>query len=162
MGRWAFPSQVCFLTKKLSLHQALEAEVRAGGEGGRAVVLDRTIYEDAEVFASNLRDLGHMRGRDWDTYWDLYETVKRSLRPPDIMLYLRCPVRSLRQRIRSRGRAMEQDVPATYLRRLNKLYEGWFERYDQSPVVVIDTGKMDYLTNLVDRIDVLKAVEKHL
>ncbi len=157
MGRWAFASQVCFLTKKVTLHQQLEATGKT-----EAVVLDRTIYEDAEIFATNLRRMGHLKGRDWDTYWDLYETVRRSLRPPDIMLYLRCPVRSLRKRIKARGRAMEQEIPATYLRRLNALYEEWFDGYDAGPVEVIDTGKLDYLTNMVDRLDVLKAVEAHL
>lgn len=157
MSRWAFASQVCFLTRKLALHLDLEAT-----GGSEAVVLDRTIYEDAEVFATNLRNMGHLTGRDWDTYRDLYDTVRRRLRPPDIMIYLRCPVPSLRRRIKARGREMERDVPATYLRRLNGLYEEWFARYDQSPVAVVDTGRMDYLTDLVHRIDLLKAVEAHL
>lgn len=157
MSRWAFASQVSFLTKKISLHQQLEATGRT-----EAVVLDRTIYEDAEIFATNLRRMGHLKGRDWETYWDLYETVRRSLRPPDIMIYLRCPVRSLRRRIKQRGRAMEQEVPASYLRKLNLLYEQWFDRYEAGPVEVIDTGKLDYLTDMIDRLDVLKAVEAHL
>ena len=157
MGRWAFPSQVSFLTRKLRIHQDLEVHAQSG-----TVLQDRTIYEDAEVFATNLHRMGHLTGRDWETYRALYDTVRRSLQPPDLMLYLRCPVRAIRKRITARGRAMEQEVPTTYLRRLNKLYEAWFEHYDLSPVLVIDTGKIDYLTDLVDRIDLFRAVEAHL
>ena len=154
MSRWAFHSQVYFLTKKLRIHQRLERQSRSA-----PVVQDRTIYEDAEVFATNLYRMGHMNERDWEAYRDLYETVRRTLQPPDVMIYLRCPVRTIRQRIRQRGREMEQDIPVPYLRKLNKLYETWFEKYDLSPVVTIDTAKKDYLTNLVDRIDLFRTIE---
>jgi deoxyadenosine/deoxycytidine kinase len=78
------------------------------------------------------------------------------------MIQLRCPVRTLRQRIRSRGRSFEQDIPAEYLRRLNRLYEDWFASYDLSPVLVLETDKLDYLTDLVDRVDLFERIERHL
>lgn len=78
------------------------------------------------------------------------------------MIYLRCPVQTIRERIRIRGRAMERDIPTRYLQRLNALYEEWFEGYRLSPVLVLPTDKLDYLTNLVDRVDLFRQIEKHL
>lgn len=155
MKRWAFRSQVFFLTHKFRLHRQLEQQT------GTAIQ-DRTIYEDAEIFAKNLHRQRTIDKRDWETYWALYETIASSLRPPDLMIYLRCPVKTLRQRIRLRGRKMEQDIPTRYLTRLNGLYEDWFSRYSLSPVLVLPTDKLDYLTNLVDRVDLFRQIEKHL
>ena len=155
MRTWAYRSQLFFLTHKFRLHLALQ------GEPG-AVIQDRTIYEDAEIFARNLFRQRLIEKRDFDTYWELYQSIKRALRPPDLMIQLRCPVRTLRQRIRSRGRSFEQDIPAEYLRRLNRLYEDWFASYDLSPVLVLETDKLDYLTDLVDRVDLFERIERHL
>jgi len=155
MRTWAYRSQLFFLTHKFRLHLALQ------GEPG-AVIQDRTIYEDAEIFARNLFRQRLIEKRDFDTYWELYQSIKRALRPPDLMIQLRCPVRTLRQRIRSRGRSFEQDIPAEYLRRLNHLYEDWFASYDLSPVLVLETDKLDYLTDLVDRVDLFERIERHL
>lgn len=155
MKTWAFRSQIFFLTHKFRLHRELE---RSSGTS----LQDRTIYEDAEIFAKNLFRQRYIDKRDWKTYWELYETVAASLRPPDLMIYLRCPVKTLKQRIRLRGRKMEQDIPTSYLTRLNGLYEDWFSRYDSSPVLVLPTDTLDYLTNLVDRVDLFRQIEKHL
>lgn len=155
MKTWAFRSQVFFLTHKFRLHRELERE--AG-----TALQDRTIYEDAEIFARNLARQRLIDKRDWQTYWELYETIASSLRPPDLMIYLRCPVRTLKARIRLRGRKMEQDIPTAYLKRLNDLYENWFERYTLSPVLVLPTDTLDYVTDLVDRADLFKQIEKHL
>ncbi len=155
MKTWAFRSQVFFLTHKFRLHLELQDEPGT-------VVQDRTIYEDAEIFARNLHLQKHISKRDFTTYWDLYRSISATLRPPDLMIYLRCPVRALRQRIRSRGREMEQDIPTAYLQRLNRLYEGWFKHYDLSPVLVLETHKLDYLTDLVDRVDLFERIEKYL
>ncbi len=155
MKTWAFRSQVFFLTHKFRLHRELE---RSSGTS----LQDRTIYEDAEIFAKNLSRQRFIDKRDWKTYWELYETIAASLRPPDLMIYLRCPVKTLKQRIRLRGRKMEQDIPTAYLNRLNGLYEDWFSRYEMSPVLVLPTDTLDYLTNLVDRVDLFRQIEKHL
>lgn len=155
MKGYAFKSQIYFLTHKFRLHRELERE--AG-----AAVQDRTIYEDAEIFAMNLHRQRTIDARDWATYWDLYQVVSQSLRPPDLMIYLRAPVRTLSQRIRQRGRDFEQHLPARYLKRLNTLYEEWMARYKLSPLVVLESDRLDYLTNLVDRIDVLRQVERYL
>ena len=155
MKTWAFRSQIFFLTHKFRLHRELEKQ------SGTAIQ-DRTIYEDAEIFAKNLFRQRNIDKRDWKTYWELYETVSASLKPPDLMIYLRCPVKTLKQRIRLRGRKMEQDIPTAYLNRLNGLYEDWFTRYKMSPVLVLPTDTLDYLTNLVDRVDLFRQIDKHL
>jgi deoxyadenosine/deoxycytidine kinase len=155
MKTWAFRSQIFFLTHKFRLHRELEKQ--AG-----TAIQDRTIYEDAEIFAKNLFRQRQIDKRDWKTYWELYESVAEALKPPDLMIYLRCPVKTLKQRIRIRGRKMEQDIPTAYLNRLNALYEDWFTRYKMSPVLVLPTDTLDYLTNLVDRVDLFRQIEKHL
>ncbi|MDR0966798.1 MAG: deoxynucleoside kinase [Myxococcales bacterium] len=155
MKTWSFQSQIYFLTHKFRLHRELE-------QSTGAVVQDRTIYEDAEIFARNLYRQGLMSERDWQTYCQLYDVISKSLEPPDIMIYLKAKVGTLRKRIRGRGREMEADIPVQYLRRLNSFYEDWFERYSLSPVLQITTDKLDYLTDLVDRIDLFKQIEQYL
>ncbi|MFT3836246.1 MAG: deoxynucleoside kinase [Myxococcaceae bacterium] len=155
MKTWAFRSQIFFLTHKFRLHRDLE---KSAGTS----IQDRTIYEDAEIFAKNLHKQRFISKRDWQTYWELYETISASLKPPDIMIYLRCQVRTLQQRIKLRGRQMEKAIPSSYLKRLNGLYEDWFKRYKLSPVVVLETDRLDYLSDLVHRVDLLNQVEKYL
>ena len=155
MKTWAFRSQVFFLAHKFRLHQELD---RQSG----TLVQDRTLYEDAEIFAKNLHRQRFVDGRDWALYQELYGAMKATLQPPDLMIYCRCPVRTLKARIRLRGREMEKDIPTRYLQRLNALYEEWFEAYDLSPVLTLPTDKLDYLTNLVDRVDLFRQIEKHL
>jgi len=155
MKRWSFHSQVFFLIRKYRLHREMERETAS-------VIQDRSIYEDAEIFARNLYRSRKMSKRDFATYWELYETFREDLRPPDVLIYLHCSVRALRRRIRARGRPMEQGLPSRYLRRLNELYESWIGDYDLSPVIRIPTDRMDYVTDLLDRHAVLKAIEEYL
>ena len=135
MRRWAFHSQIYFLTHKFRLHRELMQEP------GTAVQ-DRTIYEDAEIFCENLRRRGMIEERDYTTYRELYQTICGSLAPPDLMIFLYCPVRTLKMRIAQRGRKMEMEIPTEYLSDLNKLYSEWRSRYTQSPVIELDTGKV--------------------
>jgi deoxyadenosine/deoxycytidine kinase len=152
MNRWAFHSQLYFLSNKFRMHQQLE---RSDG----VVVLDRTIYEDAEIFATALHDMRHFTGRDSVTYWNFYQVILNAIRPPDLMIYLRCSMRTLRRRIRLRGREMEQDIPLAYLKRLEKLYEQWLENYRSGEILVLETDKLDYINDMVDRLDVMERVE---
>ena len=119
MKTWAYRSQLFFLAHKFRLQLELQDEPGT-------VVQDRSIYEDAEIFAKNLHRQRFIDARDYKVYRQLYGSIVKALRPPDLMIQLSCPVRTLRQRIRLRGRAMEQDIPVSYLRRLNRLYEDWF------------------------------------
>ncbi|OGQ78394.1 MAG: deoxyguanosine kinase [Deltaproteobacteria bacterium RIFOXYA12_FULL_58_15] len=157
MNKWAFHSQIYFLTHKFRIHQDLEAERRR-----RTVVQDRTIFEDAEVFAANLYRRRLIKKRDWCVYQDLYQAIVSSLAPPDLMIYLSASVRNIRRRIKLRGRREEQSIPVSYIRGLNDLYGEWFGGYKRSPTIVINTDKLDYITDLVDHIDVLKTIEKYL
>lgn len=152
MKRWAFSSQMYFLSNKFRIHQELD-------QCSGAVVQDRTIYEDAQIFATALRDMKYIDDRDWATYWQFYQTILNAIQPPDLMIYLRCSMRALRKRIKLRGRDMEQDIPLAYLKRLDKLYEAWFERYDRSPVLIIETDKIDYVNDLIHRLDVMEQIE---
>jgi len=155
MKGWSFHSQIYFLAAKFKLHQEV-----AGLEHG--VVQDRTIWEDAEIFAENLYRQKIMSERDYQTYRLLYEGIRDQIRPPDLMLYMRCPVTTVRKRIAQRGRQMERDIPLTYLKRLHGLYDSWIENYTLSPVVIIPTNKLDYVTDLVDQHDILTTIEKYL
>ena len=155
MRRWAFHPQIYFLTHKFRLHRELMREPGT-------VVQDRTIYEDAEIFCENLRRSGMMDDRDYRMYRELYEAITASLSPPDLMIFLRCPLRTLKKRIARRGRKMEIDMPAGYLKALDKLYEEWRARYRLSPVIELDTGSLDNLSDLVDRLDLLRAIEQYV
>jgi deoxyadenosine/deoxycytidine kinase len=155
MGAFAYQSQLWFLAHKFRLQLELQDEPGT-------VVQDRTIYEDAEIFAKNLHRQRFIDTRDYRSYEALYHAIAKALRPPDLMIQLSCPVRTLRQRIRRRGRAMEQDIPVPYLRRLNRLYEDWFRRYDLSPTLRLETDRLDWLTDLVDRVDLFRRIERYL
>ena len=152
MKRWAFRSQLYFLSNKFRLHQELD---RTPG----VVALDRTIFEDAEIFATALHQMRKIDKRDWQTYWGFYQAILDAIKPPDLMIYLRCSMRTLRQRIKLRGRAMEQDVPHAYLKRLDGLYEEWIRSYTMSEVLVLETDKLDYIHDLIHRLDVMERIE---
>ncbi|MDY0004308.1 MAG: deoxynucleoside kinase [Polyangia bacterium] len=157
MKRWAFHSQVYFLCRKFRIHQELDR-----ARSSRTVIQDRTIYEDAEIFAANLYRSRRIAKRDYETYRALYESMVAALRPPDLLIFLSGSLRTIRKRIQLRGRPEEQSVPVSYLRRLNLLYEDWFKRYDLSPTVVLQTDEMDYVTNLMDRLDLIETIERIL
>jgi deoxyadenosine/deoxycytidine kinase len=137
MGRWSFQSQVFFLAKRLRQH--LEQINPA-----QHVVQDRTIYEDAFIFAQNLRVSGHLAERDWQTYLALYEGIAPALRKPDLLIYVRASVETLQAHIARRGRDYEQRIPLEYLASLNRLYEAWIGAYDLSPVLVISSDSVNY------------------
>jgi deoxyadenosine/deoxycytidine kinase len=152
MSRWAFQSQLFFLSNKFRIHQ--EADRLAG-----VVVQDRTIFEDAEIFATALHRLGHIDQRDWETYWAFYQTILKAIRPPDLMIYVSCSMRTLRRRIKIRGREMEQDMPLNYLKRLERQYNEWIEGYTLSDVLVIKSDQLDFVHDLIDRQDIRERIE---
>ena len=152
MKRWAFQSQLYFLSNKFRLHQELDRQPGV-------VALDRTIFEDAEIFATALHQMRKINKRDWETYQGFYHAILDAIRPPDLMIYLRCSMRPLRQRIRLRGRKMEEDVPLSYLKRLDRLYEAWIDSYEMSEVLVLETDRLDYINDLIHRLDVMKRIE---
>ncbi len=152
MKGWAFQSQLYFLANKFRLHQEFDRQPGV-------VALDRTIFEDAEIFATALHQMRKISKRDWQTYQSFYHAILDAIRPPDLMIYLRCSMRTLRQRIRLRGRTMERDVPHAYLKRLERLYDQWIESYEMSDVLVLETDELDYVHDLVHRLDVMERIE---
>jgi len=155
MKAWAFQSQMFFLAHKLELHQQLLASKKPA-------VIDRTIYEDAEIFARSLRNQRYLSARDWSVYERLYEGIKRTLPPPDVLVAITCSLPASKKRISKRGRSMEKSIPDAYLRRLHKLYDAWFESYDLGPIVKIDTTNLDYVENLVDLIELQQKLDRVL
>jgi deoxyadenosine/deoxycytidine kinase len=140
MRRWSFHSQVFFLSRRLQQHHDLL-------QWKESVIQDRSVYEDAEVFARNLYDQGHFGERDWRCYLDLYQTLATLLRPPDLVVYLKASVPTLRRRIGYRGRGYEQTISDDYLAQLNGLYEHWATSFRLCPVLTVDTNNLDYVQN---------------
>jgi deoxyadenosine/deoxycytidine kinase len=155
MRRWAFHSQVFFLTHRTRMHRALM-------DDPASVVQDRSIYEDAEVFARNLYLQGNMTGQDWSTYLELYRTVSSLLPPPDLVVYLRCSVDTLKARIAMRGRGFEAAIPDVYLAGLNDLYESWIEGFDLAPVLVVPGDKLDFVAESRDLRAIAATIERRL
>ncbi len=152
MKRWAFHSQLYFLSNKFKIHQQVDSTPGV-------VVQDRTIFEDVEIFATALHQMKQISTRDWQTYQGFYQCITASIKPPDLMIYLKCSIRTIRKRIKIRGREMEQNIPLSYLKRLDKLYENWINNYKLSKILVIETDKMDYVYDLIDRLDVMQQIE---
>lgn len=155
MKRWAFHSQMHFLTHKFRIHRELDSYPHT-------VIQDRSIYEDAEIFAYNLYRQGSMSKEEWRTYRDLYEVMVEAINPPDLLIYLGCPLRTLKKRISRRGRGFEAKVPDEYLRRLERSYKRWLSKYDRSPVLELSTEKMDYLEDFLHRQDLITTIAKYL
>ena len=153
MPRYAFHSQMFFLARRLRQHLT---EVNPG----ERVIQDRTIYEDAAVFARNLFEERVMDERDYHNYCDMYEAIAAALRPPDLLLYLRAGVPTLRARIAQRGRPYEANISTAYLARLNDLYERWAASYELSQLLVVATDDTDFLNRPEDLARLLELLER--
>ncbi len=155
MVRWAFHSQLFFLTHRVKSHRALMNEPWS-------VVQDRSIYEDAEVFARNLHEQGSMTDRDWDSYRELYRTLIGLLPPPDLVVYLRASVPTLKKRISMRGRDFEAAIPDGYLGGLNRLYEEWIASFDLAPVLVVPGDRLDFVAESKDLDSIVTTITERL
>lgn len=140
MHTWSFHSQIFFLTHRLRIHQEL---VRAPG----SVIQDRSIYEDAEIFAHNLFLQGTLSERDYGTYRSLYRTLAEYLPPPDLVIYLRASVPTLLKRIALRNRDYERTISPQYLAHLNDLYENWINHFTLCPVLTVPADDLDYVAH---------------
>ncbi|MCH7573520.1 MAG: deoxynucleoside kinase [Candidatus Marinimicrobia bacterium] len=137
MSRWSFHLQIYFLHRRFKTHVAMS-------ENGRGTVQDRTIYEDVEIFARNLREMGHMSPRDYENYVDLFEIMTSFLRKPDLIIYLKASTDTLLTRIRGRDRDFERSIDPEYLFRLNVAYDKWIERISaREEVLTIDTNRLN-------------------
>jgi deoxyadenosine/deoxycytidine kinase len=137
MARWGFHSQIFFLGKRLEQHNTICL-------GECSVLQDRSVYEDAEIFARNLFNQGHIRPRDWQTYHALYQTVAKIIQPPDLVVYLRASVRTLSQRVTQRNRDYERSIPQEYLAQINALYEDWATQFTLSPLITIQADALNW------------------
>lgn len=140
MNAWSFHSQVFFLTHRLRIHQRI---LSFSG----SVIQDRSIYEDAEVFAHNLYVQGNLNERDYETYRALYLTVSDFIPPPDLVIYLRATAPTLQRRISLRDRDYERKIPTEYLDQLNKLYEQWINNFALCPVLTVPADDLDYVAH---------------
>lgn len=140
MRAWSFHSQIFFLTRRLRAHRQL-------CDHPGSVIQDRSVYEDAEVFARNLYLQGHISERDYGTYRELYQVLTEFLPPPDLVVYLRATTATLRHRIALRGRDYEQQIPVDYLERLNALYESWIHSFTLCPVLTVPADHLDYVAH---------------
>jgi deoxyadenosine/deoxycytidine kinase len=140
MHAWAFHSQVFFLTRRLRSHRQL-------CNHPTSVIQDRSVYEDAEIFAHNLFLQGYISERDYNTYRELYRVLTEFLPPPDLVVYLRASVNTLQHRIALRGRDYEQQIPAEYLTRLNSLYDTWVANFTLCPILTVPADDLDYVSH---------------
>jgi deoxyadenosine/deoxycytidine kinase len=155
MSRWSFHLQIYFLANRFKCHKEIV-------ESSESVIQDRSIYEDAEIFARNLYDIGKMTERDYTNYVSLFHVMMEYLKPPDLMVYLRANVNTLVKQISKRGRDFEQGIQRTYLETLNVLYEDWIERYKLGPLLVIESDNLDFVNNKKDLDYILTTVKDHL
>jgi deoxyadenosine/deoxycytidine kinase len=138
MQDWAFHSQIYFLSNRLRAQRQLI-------DHPTSVIQDRTIYEDAEIFARNLYQQGLISERDYATYWDLYVVMTEFLPAPDLVVYLRAPVNTLIERISSRGRDFELAISEKYLAQLNELYETWISNFSLCPILTVPADTINYV-----------------
>jgi deoxyadenosine/deoxycytidine kinase len=149
MPTWSFHSQVFFLSRRLYDYRALM-------EHPTSVLQDRTVYEDAEIFARNLYRQGLMSARDWASYHDLYSAVSTLLPPPDLVVYLQASVGTLMHRIGMRGREFERQISEEYLAQLNDLYDEWVQGFNLCPVLTIATDNLDFVQS-AEHLDIIAA-----
>jgi deoxyadenosine/deoxycytidine kinase len=140
MRAWAFHSQIFFLTRRLRMHRQLTLHPTSA-------IQDRSVYEDAEVFARNLNDQGLFDERDYQSYRELYHVLADFLPPPDLVIYLRASVPTLIDRIHNRGRDYERQISGEYLEQINRLYDEWISNFSLCPVLTVPADDLDYVAN---------------
>ncbi len=151
MKRWAFPLQIYFMTHRVKSHQDITS-------GTSSAIQDRTIYEDANIFARNLFEQGLMEKRDYENYLQVYRVITSQLQPPGLMIYLRKSLPRLKEQIKKRGRDYEQDMPEDYLANLNRFYDEWISGYSIGKKLVIESDALDFVANPADFEKICKQV----
>ncbi|MCB0559376.1 MAG: deoxynucleoside kinase [Lewinellaceae bacterium] len=155
MQRWSFNLQIFFLNSRYQ--QVLKIL-----SGDRTVVQDRTIYEDAYIFAPNLHDMGLMSTRDFQNYFQLFKTMSSQIQPPDLLIYLRASIPTLVAHIQDRGRDYEGNMSLDYLKRLNQRYENWISSYKEGRLLIINADDVDFILNPEDLGKILNQVRAEL
>jgi deoxyadenosine/deoxycytidine kinase len=155
MPRWSFPLQIYFLNGRLS--QLIDIK-----NGTETVIQDRTIYEDAHIFAPNLHEMGLMTKRDYDNYFTFFSTLKSMVQPPDLLIYLQCSVPTLVGQIQKRGREYEENIRLDYLKKLNEYYNKWIENYKEGPLLIINGDENKFGENSEDFGKIINQVDAEL
>ena len=155
MPRWSFNLQIYFLNSRLN--QLLEIE-----RGTETIIQDRTIYEDANIFAPNLHDMGLMSKRDFDNYYQFFQTLKSMVKPPDLLIYLQASVPTLVGQIQKRGREYEENIRLDYLKKLNEYYNKWIAGYSEGPLLVIDVDKNKFAEKDEDMGEIINKIDAQL
>ncbi len=155
MQRWSFNLQMFFLNSRYS--QILKIR-----KSGKTVIQDRTIYEDAHIFAPNLHSMGLMSKRDFDNYFSLYELMNSLIQPPDLLIYLRASVPTLVSQIQKRGRDYENSIRLDYLKRLNERYEAWISGYKLGKLLIIETDDLNFQENPEDLRNIINKIDANI
>jgi deoxyadenosine/deoxycytidine kinase len=155
MERWSFNLQIYFLNSRF--RQILEIR-----KSGKNTIQDRTIYEDAFIFAPNLHAMGLMTNRDYTNYKLLFDLMEDLVGPPDLMIYLRSSIPNLVKQIHMRGRDYENTISIEYLSRLNERYEAWIQTYDKSKLVIIDVDNIDYVNSPEDLGAIIQKIDAEI
>lgn len=155
MQRWSFNLQVFFLRSRF-------AQIAELQQGGKRVVQDRTIYEDAHIFAPNLHAMGLMTSRDFENYQSLFELMEQFISPPDLLIYLRASVPKLVENIQRRGREYEEAIRLDYLNRLNERYEAWISTYDKGKLLIIDVDSNRFHESAEDLGTIVESIDSQI
>ena len=155
MERWSFNLQVFFLNSRFR-------QILAIRDSGKNIIQDRTIYEDAHIFAPNLHAMGLMTNRDFSNYSSLFELMEKLVAPPDLLIYLRANIPTLVDQIHKRGREYENTISIDYLSRLNERYEAWISTYTKGKLLIIDVDNLDFVDNQEDLGSVIDKIDAQI
>lgn len=155
MHKWSFPLQIYFLHSRFN-------QVRAIRESGNPIIQDRTIYEDAYIFAQNLHDSGYLSARDFENYFSLFHSMTSVIAPPDLLIYLRASVSKLTDQIAKRGRDYEASISIKYLEDLNRHYEDWISDYKGGKLLIVDVNSIDFVNNPDHMHSIVRRVDAEL
>ncbi|MCZ2392792.1 MAG: deoxynucleoside kinase [Chitinophagales bacterium] len=155
MPRWSFNLQIYFLNKRLQ--QTIEIQ-----SGNNVVIQDRTIYEDAHIFAPNLHEMGLMSTRDFENYISLFKTIRTQIKAPDLLIYLKSSLSTLVNQIEKRGRDYEDNIRLDYLKQLNQFYENWIENYKDGKLLIISVDNLNFADNKEDFGKVVQKIDAEL
>ncbi len=155
MTRWAFHLQIYFLNSRFNQAHQIRSSTKT-------IIQDRTIYEDAHIFAANLHKSGHISDRDYQSYLDIFNSMITFVQPPDLLIYLKADIPKLVQQIQKRNREFEYNIKLEYLKTLNEHYEKWIGQYKQGKLLIIDVNHMDFIEHIEDFSTIVGRIDLEL
>jgi deoxyadenosine/deoxycytidine kinase len=155
MKRWSFNLQIYFLNSRY--RQIMDIQ-----KSGRNIIQDRTIYEDAYIFAENLHDMALMTTRDYENYTSIFDNITAYIKPPDLLVYLKASVPTLVNNIQRRGREYESGIRLDYLSKLNEKYDKWIKNYKLGKLLILDKDALDFANNVDDMATIVQKIEREI